>query len=114
MDGAYVENAINVLVRNILPHHEQMLGILSNCQSIAQRESLNAEELVSPLDLLFEFGELEALYPVDPKLRPRIFVGDTIAKAFGALSSIMNWKDEIIGDNINFIVESCEPSTGLR
>ena len=109
-----MDKALTVLHENILPHNEQLLGLLFNSVANSQRDTLTAEEMVSPLDLLFEFGELEARFPVDPILRPRVLVGQAISHCFGNPNSTYKWKDEMIGDHHSCIVESCEPSTGLR
>jgi hypothetical protein len=114
VDGYYLDRAINVLQQNILPHNEQMLGLLFSSISNSQRDSLSAEEMVSPLDLLFEFGELEARFPPDPALRPRVLLGNAVRKCFGISNSSFKWKEETVEKNHFCLVESCEPSTGLR
>lgn len=91
-----------------------MLGLLFNSVSNSGRDSFTAEEMVSPLELLFDFGDLEARYPADPALRPRLFVGEAVRKCFGVYNSPYKWKDEILGENPICIIESSEPSTGLR
>jgi hypothetical protein len=114
VDGYYLDRALNVLQQNILPHNEQMLGLLFSSISNSQRESLSAEEMISPLDLLFEFGELEARFPPDPALRPRVLLGDAVRKCFGISNSSFKWKEETVDEKHFCLVESCEPSTGLR
>ena len=91
-----------------------MLGILFNSVSNSQRDDLTADDLVGPLDLLFEFGELDCHFPPDPNLRPRVLIGNAIQKCFGVSNSLYKYKDEVVGDNLFFLIESCEPSTGLR
>lgn len=91
-----------------------MLSLLFSSVSNSQRDSFSADEMVAPLDLLFDFGELEARFPADPALRPRLYVGEAIRRCFGILNTSYKWKDEIFGENPICIIESSEPSTGLR
>lgn len=91
-----------------------MLGTLFTTVSNSQRDDFTADDLVGPLDLLFEFGELDCHFPPDPNLRPRVLVGNAIQKCFGVSNSIYKYKEELISDNLYFLIESSEPSTGLR
>ena len=70
-----------------MPHANQLIGLLDP-PTADQRARLTAEDVIGPLDMLFEFGELDCAFPVDPNLKPVIFFGpDTVAFGTGKIPS---------------------------
>ena len=112
VDGCYLEKAVSVLERSVVTHVDQAVTILLNT-SAGGRSKLTAEEIVAPLDMLFEFGELDAAFPVDPSLRPRLYRGDEYSR-IDIHDPTYKWKDRIVGDSAALVMEASEPSTGVR
>jgi hypothetical protein len=76
-----------------------------------KRSTVKLEEVVSPLDMLFEFGELDSAFPVDPLLKPVVYLGNK----FSAIGHPHNkWRNDVIGNNLSCVIEASEPSTGMR
>jgi hypothetical protein len=69
VDGYCVDSAIDVIRRNILPHTLQTIGILDTITA-EQRSRLTADDVIGPLDMLFEFGSIDCAFPPDPSCRP--------------------------------------------
>ena len=110
LDTQYLSRALNVVKDNILPHMQQVFTYLHS-DNATKRSAVTAEDIVSPLEMLFEFGELETVFPVDPTLRPVVYLG----QASGNIGRpVSNWSSVKIGHNVSFILEASEPSTGLR
>ena len=83
VDGYTIDSAVDVFHRTVLPHASQLIGLLDT-PTADQRARLTAEDVIGPLDMLFEFGELDCAFPVDPNLKPVIFFGpDTVAFGTG-------------------------------
>lgn len=68
-----MRHAIDVLKRSILPHALQFLSILDT-RSGYQRTQLTADDIIGPLDMLFEFGAINSKF-IDPSLRPIVLFG---------------------------------------
>ena len=114
VDGHVVDKAIDILRVSVVPHANQTVGILDTTTA-DQRARLTAEDVVGPLEMLFEFGELECAFPVDPLMKPVVYFGlDT--SAIGSVSIPPDgWQNRTIGKkSLISVVEACEPSTGLR
>lgn len=112
VDGCYLEKAVSTLQRNVETHTEQVHAIIRNASG-PSREKLSVEDALAPLEMLFEFGELDAAFPSDPSLRPRLFRGDEYSRV-DTYDSTYKWKDRVVGNNSTLILESSEPSTGMR
>jgi len=105
--------------RSIVMHTEQMLNGL-NHRSNYPRAQLTADEILTPLDSLYEFGELSSVFPVDPVLKPVVLIGAST----NLLSDCANfhdemvssrWREEVVGaDNLHILMEACDPKSGLR
>lgn len=115
IDGYYVEKAITVLQSNVINHLDQVLDPLRNSHGPDQRRSIKASEIVSPLQLLFEFGSLDTAFPVDPTLQPVLFLGaEKSLHVLGQPVTGSKWGDTTVGSSLSAILEACEPSTGMR
>lgn len=121
VDTCHVDNGIRVVSHTILPHVNQSIGVLDT-MSADQRARLTVSDVLAPLDMLYEFGELHCAEPADPALRPVLLMGNgtchlgstrTQLQAMGGSSSI-KYPDNKIGANCHLVMEACEPSTGMR
>lgn len=61
MDGYYVENAIRTMNRSIGPHMVQAICML-DASSGEQRMRVSADDVVGPLEILYDFGVRVALF----------------------------------------------------
>jgi hypothetical protein len=122
VDTCHVDNAIRVVSHTILPHMNQCVGVLDT-GSADLRARLTSSEVLSPLDMLYEFGELHCAEPADPALRPTLLVGNgtchlgstrTQLQATIGDSSSNKYPENKVNANSHMIVEACEPSTGVR
>lgn len=120
VDTCHVDNGIRVVSHTILPHVNQSVGVLDT-MSADQRARLTIADVLAPLDMLYEFGELHCAEPADPALRPVLLVGNgtchlgstrTQLQAMG--TSSVKYPDGKVGANCHMVVEACEPSTGMR
>lgn len=104
----------------MLPHVLQSLGLLNGHGTTENRSKLTAEDIVSPLDFLNDFGELESVYPPDPTLRPSVLFGPfSMAVGSASLHSSAlqsSWRScRMAASNVlHAVTEGYEPSTGLR
>ena len=133
VDSYVVSRAVNTMVRTIQPHTHQFLEQLgvNLCDSLsgswdtnpasinaatARNAAATAEELLGPLDLLFEFGNMHTLVPARPEQQPVILFGsDTKAIGNTSVLSDLKWRDECpTTGSLHCVVEGCEPTTGLR
>jgi hypothetical protein len=115
IDGYYVEKAISVLQSNVANHIDQVMAPLRSSHGPEQRRSIKASDILSPLQLLFEFGALDTAFPVDPSLQPVLFLGaEDPAHALGAAITNQKWTDATVGSSLSAILEAYEPSTGMR
>ena len=96
-----------------------MLNVL-NTRSSFQRSLLTAEDVLGPLDSLYDFGEMAAVYEPDPTLRPvALFGSDT--SLLGSCPNFhdvtnLSWRGKTVGENSNLhvTVEASDPKSGLR
>jgi len=115
IDGYYVEKAISVLQNNVLNHVDQVMTPLRNSHGPEQRRSIKAGDIISPLQMLFEFGSLDTAFPVDPVLQPVLYLGaEDSSHALGAAITNQKWNDMTVGSSLSAILEAYEPSTGMR
>ena len=113
VDGFVLENAIETVTKSVLPHVHQVLNILDT-RSAEQRVNLTMSDLIAPLDILFDFGEIAAGFPVDPELRSTALTG-VHSKYFGlGYSKFRKLEQTRVGSGPQLIIEGCEPSTGMR
>eukprot|EP01032_Pedospumella_encystans_P011063 gene11063-12896_t len=114
VDGYYVENAIRTMNRSIGPHMVQAICML-DASSGEQRMRVSADDVVGPLEILYDFGEMEAAGTVDATTQPVVLFGPDTAQ-FGAVAGAYpaGWKDQLAGKALHAILEGCEPSSGLR
>lgn len=114
VDAFYVDKAVSMLQTAIIPHMNQTLDNFNTHyhHSVDNRKDITADEVATQLQMLFEFGELDASFAVDPVLKPAVYMGPQFHAIGNTLSS--KWKTEVVGDNLSSVVEGCEPSTGLR
>ena len=78
VDSYVVQRAITTMTHTILPHTKQFLEQLGStlCTGATeQRSAVTAEELINPLELLFEFGEMHTHHGVDPSIKPIMLLG---------------------------------------
>lgn len=115
VDGYVVTKAIETLSESIVPHVDQVVAILDT-ETPDQRCRLTADEIIGPLDMLFEFGELDCPFPVDPQLKPIALFG-VDSSLIGSSTNIPanEWRSRMVGKkSLLSIIEACEPSTGMR
>ena len=75
-------------------------------------------DAVGPLEMLYEFGELECIsgtVSVQTTHRPVLLFG-TQTSSIGAQGGIYpkKWQETTAGENLHTVIEGCEPSTGIR
>ena len=106
---------MSVLRNNVLPHLDQVLTPIRNSHGIEQRQNIKASDIISPLQLLFEFGSMDAVFPVDPTLQPVVYLGaENSMHALGGACTNQKWNDVSVGSSLSAIIEAYEPSTGMR
>lgn len=115
VDSKYVDNAIRTMRRTITPHMQQTLAILDT-STAEQRTRITAEDAIGPLDILFEFGEMDAAAgAIDPSTRPvALFGADSVHVGAAMGNYPADWQQRTVGDAAHAVYEGCEPSTGLR
>lgn len=112
VDGFVVNGVVDVLKSSIIPHMEQFIGMFDTA-SAEQRNRLEIEDAIGPLEMLFDFGELECSFPCDPTKRPVLLIGTDTAKI--GSNDVRNVKNRVVGsESLHAVVETCEPSSGLR
>jgi hypothetical protein len=105
---------------SVLPHVHQSIGLFNGHGTNESRSRITAEDIVSPLDFLNDFGELESVYPPDPTLRPSVLLGpfSTAVGSPSLHSSALHssWRScRMAASNVlHAVTEGYEPSTGLR
>jgi hypothetical protein len=97
---------------NILPHLQQVFRLLDT-QSSEARTRLSLENVTAPLDMLYDFGAMHAQSEPDPLLRPVTLCGSG-TDAIGSTTAIETAAKGLLGSAAHLVVESCEPSSGLR
>lgn len=112
MDSCYLEKAVSVLENNVETHSEQVMSTIRNASGGA-RKQLSAEEVIAPLEMLFEFGELDCAFPCDPTLSPRVFRGDEYSRV-DTYDPLYKWREKVLGESSSIVLEASEPSTGMR
>jgi hypothetical protein len=100
---------------NVLNHLEQVMAPLRSSHGPEQRRNIKASDIISPLQLLFEFGSLDTAFPVDPALQPVLYLGaESPSHALGGAVTNQKWNDVTVGSSLSAILEAYEPSTGMR
>ena len=130
MDGYYLDSALRSLGRTVGPHAMQAVSML-DASTAEQRARLSAEDVAGPLEILFEFGEMEAVGSVDPSTRPIVLfgtdtglVGSASASAAAATRAAAGgagagpcptgWESKLVGAALHCVMEGCDPSSGIR
>jgi hypothetical protein len=115
IDGYYVEKAILVLQNNVLNHLDQVMAPLRNSHGPEQRHAIKASDIISPLQMLFEFGSMDTAFPVDPTLQPVLYLGaEDPSLPLGGAVTTQKWNEVTVGSSLSAILEAYEPSTGMR
>lgn len=112
VDGYHVDSALRLTRSMISSHMLQLLSIL-DCPTVSQRQRLTADDILGPLHVLFDFGELEAIGVVESLMRPCLLLG-AATNDLAAVSRGEAWEAATVGDSLHMVVESSEPSTGMR
>lgn len=113
VDAPCVHLAVETVLHSSLPHALQSLDLLD--ASPEQRSRRTAEDILGPLDMLYEFGELHCAEPADPNLRPVLLMGaDTLHFSLPRSQLPRGWATRLIGSAEHLVVEGAEPSTGMR
>lgn len=114
MDGYYLDNALSLLYKTVRPHMLQAIGMLDGVTA-DQRARVTGEDAAGPLEVLYEFGELDVAGNPDPSSRPVVLFGaDTAAFAVSNGLYDPSWQRATAGQALHAIFEGCEPSTGMR
>ena len=116
LDTPHVNYAIRTMHQSVVPHMEQTLSIL-DALTADQRARVTVEDILGPLDMLFEFGELQTSNSTDPTLRPIVLIGqDTLQLGSSSRSGLPGtWLQSRVGTrSTHCVVEACEPSSGMR
>eukprot|EP00981_Chlorochromonas_danica_P008896 scaffold2338_cov184-Ochromonas_danica.AAC.7 len=112
VDSFYIDNAIKLTNAMIVPHLEQLLGVL-DCPTVSQRQRLSADDVLGPLHVLFDFGELEAEGLVESFMKPMILFGASTENLINGRKNV-DLDTALVSNSIHLVVESSEPSSGLR
>lgn len=96
----------------IVPHMDQLLAVL-DCPTVSQRQRLSADDVLGPLHVLFDFGELEAAGLVESFMKPIILFGASTENLINGRKNV-DLDTAVVGNSIHLVVESSEPSSGLR
>lgn len=117
MDCSFVQQAVQLTKNVIRPHVLEFISVLdTNIPS--QRKKLTANEIIGPLEVLYEFGELDAAGSLEKVSPPIVLFGaqtaqiGTLQQVNGAAS--IAWKEQVVGESLHIVFEGCEPSTGMR
>lgn len=81
----------------------------------SQRDRITADDAIGPIDVLYEFGELDAIAPLEKMNRPIMLFGSMtsfIGNVAGPKTA--KWRDQLMGDSLHAVLEASEPSSGLR
>lgn len=115
VDGYYLEKAIKTIQSSVVKHTNEILDPLRRGHDSEHRRKIKASDLISPLQILFDFGCLDAAFPVDPALEPVIYLGPEHAShCLGKPITNKKWLDVSVGSSVSAITEGFEPSTGMR
>jgi hypothetical protein len=118
VDSTVISKVIEVIKTSIVPNVHQSLRILSGRGAVENRLKLTAEDVTSPLDFLFDFGELETVFPPDPLLKPMALfaqLSNTIGNMPDHVRLAAAWKGvSMPAGCVHVVVEGSEPSTGVR
>lgn len=113
VDAPCVHLAVETMLQSSLPHALQSLDLLD--ASAEQRSRRSVEDVLGPLDMLYEFGELHCAEPADPNLRPVLLLGaDTLHFSLPRTQLPRGWATRQIGSAEHLVLEGAEPSTGMR
>ncbi len=114
VDSCYCDNAVSTMHKTARPHMLQTIAML-DAATADQRAKLSAEDVAGPLEMLYEFGEMDAAGALDPSTKPVVLFGrDTADFAVGNGQHTSKWSEALVGASLHTVIEGCEPSSGLR
>ena len=118
VDSSVVSKVIDTIKNTIVPNMHQSLRILSGRGPVENRLKLTSEDILSPLDFLFDFGELDSVNPPDPLLKPMALfaqLSNTLGSMPDHVKLAAPWKAATMPPGgVHVVLEGCEPSTGVR
>lgn len=83
----------------------------------SQRKKITADDVIGPLEVMYEFGEIESAGSLEKISPPIVFFGPhttQIGVLQQALAKSDAWRDHCIEDHVHVVFEGCEPSSGMR
>lgn len=83
----------------------------------SQRKAITADDVIGPLEVMYEFGEIESAGSLEKISPPIVFFGPhttQIGVLQQALAKSDAWRDHTIDRHLHTVFEGCEPSTGMR
>lgn len=114
IDPPCVHMAIETARQSVLPHALQSIALLDTA-SAEQRSRKTTDDIIGPLEMLFEFGELHCAEPADPNMRPVVlFDAETQSLGLPRPQLPRGWASRTVGSATHVTMEGCEPSTGMR
>lgn len=91
-----------------------MLGAI-DAPTISQRDKITGDDVIGPLEILYEFGELDLVVAQDDSHKPVALIGPYSSFIGNIMSpKASNWKSQKIENNLHLVIESSEPSSGIR
>lgn len=117
VDCSFVQHATYLTKTIIHPHVLEFISVLDTSIP-SQRKKLTANEVIGPLEVLYDFGELDAAGSLEKVSPPIVLFGPQTAQ-IGTLQQVngaasIAWKEQVVGDSLHLVFEGCEPSTGMR
>ena len=92
----------------------QALSMLDASTS-EQRSKVTGDDAIGPLEMLYEFGEMEVDGSLDPITKPIVLFGsDTVNFGVSNTPYGSKWRSAQVGNSLHAVFEACEPSTGMR
>jgi hypothetical protein len=116
VDCTYVANALQLTKTTIVPHVQQLLMVMQSTIP-SQRKKITADDVIGPLEVMYEFGEIESAGSLEKISPPIVFFGPhttQIGVLQQALAKSDAWRDHCIEDHVHVVFEGCEPSSGMR
>jgi hypothetical protein len=116
LDIYCILHALEVTKSTIVPHVEQLISIMDTSLP-SQRMKLNADDVLGPLEMMYEFGELESAGSLDKIPPPIVLFGENtihIGQLHPTFIKSTGWRTLCIDDSLHSVLEGCEPITGMR
>jgi hypothetical protein len=97
----------------IAQHMQQCLSIMT-CPTVSQRQRLLGEDIAGPLHVLYDFGELQASrHQIETMMHPWVLSGPA-TRVLANMTRDGSWSEQVLGNSLHIIIESSEPSSGMR